>query len=132
MALEFEKKMLSKVVKKVPTIKQGGESILPYKLNKAGSALFLGAATVASIAPAAIEGHNKVKMGRISYGGGPDRMTNNFSSGAREAMMKLSKGNYEAFSEMAKDVVNSPGASHVIDTMGVTPDMIASMYHMGG
>lgn len=106
--------------------------LIRRRVNAKGAAVIIGGATVISAGNEGFKSHNISKAGRITYGGGPQRMTNSFTSGAVPAMMRASGGNYAAFSDMAEEVVQSKSIAGAIDTYGVTPNMIASLYNMGG
>lgn len=115
---------------------KGGLSslLIPRKVNAKGAALLIGGATILNTGKEGLKARNANKMGKISYMDGPARMTKSFTSGAVPAMMKSSKGNYEAFSDMAEEVVNGHlnAFGSVLDDYGATPAMIASLYGMGG
>ena len=115
---------------------KGGLSslLIPRKVNAKGAALLIGGAAILNTGKEGLKARNVNKMGKISYMDGPARMTKSFTSGAVPAMMKSSKGNYEAFSDMAEEVVNGHLNTFgtVLDDYGATPAMIASLYGMGG
>ena len=82
-----------------------------------------------------IRGAGATRHGYISYGDGPAKMTNSFTSGAVQAMHEASKGNYEVFSDMARDVVKPSLASGIggrLDDYGADANMISALYNMGG
>ena len=85
----------------------GGWSSLLVKrqVNGKGIAVIAGASTLLSLGDTGIKTRNKTKMGRVSYGDGPARMTSSFTTGAVDAMKRASGNNPQVFSEMAQDVV---------------------------
>lgn len=119
------------------TIANGGglsSLLIPRRVNAKGAAILIGGAAVLTTGKESLKARNVNKMGKISYMDGPARMTQSYTTGAVQTMMKASNGNYEAFSDMAEEVVNGHmnpiGA--VLDDYGATPAMVASLYGMGG
>ena len=111
----------------------GWSSLLVRRqVNGKGIAVIAGASTLLSLGDTGIKTRNKTKMGRISYGDGPARMTSSFTTGAVDAMKRASDNNPQVFSEMAQDVVTGSGIGGKIETYGATPELISSLYNMGG
>ena len=112
----------------------GGWSSLLVKrqVNGKGIAVIAGASTLLSLGDTGIKTRNKTKMGKVSYGDGPARMTSSFTTGAVDAMKRASGNNPQVFSEMAQDVVTGSGIGGKIETYGATPELISSLYNMGG
>lgn len=112
----------------------GGLSSLLVRrqVNGKGIAVIAGASTLLSLGDTGIKTRNKTKMGRVSYGDGPARMTNSFTTGAVDAMKRASGNNPQVFSEMAQDVVTGSRIGGKIETYGATPELISSLYNMGG
>lgn len=106
--------------------------IIPRQVNGKGIAVIAGASTLLSLGDTGIKTRNKTKMGRVSYGDGPARMTSSFTTGAVDAMKRASDNNPQIFSEMAQDVVTGSGIGGKIETYGATPELISSLYNMGG
>ena len=106
--------------------------IIPRQVNGKGIAVIAGASTLLSLKDTGIKTRNKTKMGRVSYGDGPARMTSSFTTGAVDAMKRASGNNPQVFSEMAQDVVTGSGISGKMETYGATPELISSLYNMGG
>lgn len=106
--------------------------LVPRQVNGKGIAVIAGASTLLSLGDTGIKTRNKTKMGRVSYGDGPARMTNSFTTGAVNAMKRASGNNPQVFSEMAQDVVTGSGIGGKIETYGATPELISSLYNMGG
>ena len=106
--------------------------LMPRQVNGKGIAVIAGASTLLSLGDNGIKTRNKTKMGRVSYGDGPARMTSSFTTGAVDAMKRASGNNPQVFSEMAQDVVTSRGISGKLETYGATPELISSLYNMGG
>lgn len=119
------------------TIANGGglsSLLIPRRVNAKGAAVLIGGAAVLTTGKEGLKTRNVNTMGKISYMDGPARMTQSYTTGAVQTMIKASNGNYEAFSDMAEEVVNGHmnpiGA--VLDDYGATPAMVASLYGMGG
>ena len=112
----------------------GGLSSLLVRrqVNGKGIAVIAGASTLLSLGDTGIKTRNKTKMGRVSYGDGPARMTSSFTTGAVDAMKRASSNNPQVFSEMAQDVVTGSGIGGKLETYGATPELISSLYNMGG
>ena len=106
--------------------------IVPRQVNGKGIAVVTGATALFTLGDTGIKTRNKTKMGKISYGDGPARMTSSFTTGAVDAMKRASNNNPQVFSEMAQDVVTGSGISGKIETYGATPELISSLYNMGG
>ena len=106
--------------------------IIPRQVNGKGIAVIAGASTLLSLKDTGIKTRNKTKMGRVSYVDGPARMTSSFTTGAVDAMKRASGNNPQVFSEMAQDVVTGSGISGKMETYGATPELISSLYNMGG
>ena len=111
----------------------GWSSLLVRRqVNGKGIAVIAGASTLLSLGDTGIKTRNKTKMGKVSYGDGPARMTSSFTTGAVDAMKRASGNNPQVFSEMAQDVVTSRGIGGKLETYGATPELISSLYNMGG
>ena len=106
--------------------------LMPRQVNGKGIAVIAGASTLLSLGDTGIKTRNKTKMGRVSYGDGPARMTSSFTTGAVDAMKRASGNNPQVFSEMAQDVVTGSGIGGKLETYGATPELISSLYNMGG
>ena len=106
--------------------------LVPRQVNGKGIAVIAGASTLLSLGDTGIKTRNKTKMGKVSYGDGPARMTSSFTTGAVDAMKRASGNNPQVFSEMAQDVVTGSGIGGKIETYGATPELISSLYNMGG
>ena len=111
----------------------GWSSLLVRRqVNGKGIAVIAGASTLLSLGDTGIKTRNKTKMGKVSYGDGPARMTSSFTTGAVDAMKRASGNNPQVFSEMAQDVVTGGGIGGKLETYGATPELISSLYNMGG
>lgn len=128
-------KGIGKVLTEPNTIANGGglSSILvPRRLTAGGAAVALGGIGALNIGNEGIKARNRAKLGRVSYIGGPARMTSSYTSGAVQAMHKASGGNYAVFSDMAEDVVQGTGIGGIVENYGATPELVSALYHMGG
>lgn len=117
----------------LPPLDGGGLSaaIIPKQINFKGFMTLSAVGAVVGIAKESLAAHNRITMGSVRYQDGLDCMTSSFTSGAVPAMMRGSKGDYQAFAGMAKKVVSSPGLGR-IDDFGANPAMISALYNMGG
>lgn len=128
-------KAVGKVLTKPNTIENGGglsSVLIPRRVNAAGGIAIVGGLGAVSLAHEGFKGHNRAKLGKVTYANGPARMTGSFTSGAVQAMHRASNGNYAAFSDMAEEVVQGGGIIGGLDTYGATPELISALYHMGG
>lgn len=117
------------------TVENGGglsALLVPRKLNAKGGLALMGAATGGILISEGARGNSRARAGTISYGDSMARMTNSFNTGVVDAMQRSSGGDYEEFSEMAKDVLQSPSALTQLDDFGANPGMISALYNMGG
>ena len=120
---------IGKALTEANTVADGGLSalVVPRRFNKTGVGVVMGGMGAFAMANEGIKGRNKAKLGKVSYNGGPARMTSSYTSGAVEAMHRASGGNYSAFYDMAEETVGG-----TIETYGATPELISALYHMGG
>ena len=105
--------------------------LVPKKLSGVGIGVVIGGSTLYGVGKPALQSRNRVKAGDISYLQGMTRMTGTFNTGVVPAMKNISNGDYEIFSDLAKDVVSSPKLLGKIDDYGVTPQFISALYNMG-
>lgn len=128
-------KAVGKILTEPNTIANGGglsSLLIPRRFTPLGAGVALGGIGAISMANVGIQARNKALMGKVSYGAGPARMTGSYTSGAVNAMHRASGGNYAVFSDMAEEVVKGGGMMGSIETYGATPELVASLYHMGG
>lgn len=129
----FKSLTMENTLKNVDGTEGGLSSLLiPRQVNGKGIAVITGATALVTLGDTGIKSRNRTKMGRISYGDGPARMTSPFTTGAVDAMKRASGNNPQVFSEMAQDVVTGSGIGGKIETYGATPELISSLYNMGG
>lgn len=115
--------------------KTGGFSslLVPRKFKKEAAMGIAGVAVAGSLAGEGIKGRSRAKLGRVSYADGMSRMTNSFTTGAVNVARRTSKGNYEVFNDMIEETFNNGlSLSRTVDDYGATPEMISSLYGMGG
>lgn len=127
-------KTIGKALTKPNTLEDGGglsSLLIRRKFNAAGSGLIFGGVGLVTLGGMGIQGHNKGTIGKVSYTGGPARMTKSFTSGAVQAMHKASGGNYAVFSDMAEEAVSGTNIGGAIETYGATPELISALYRMG-
>ena len=116
------------------TIAEGGgltSKIVPYQLTKVGIGAGIGLSGAASLGKEMFIQHNKMKMGPISYTGGPDRMTHNVTSGAIEAIDKITN-DPEVKADMLRKIAHtSDGIVNNLEEYGVDSEFISAFYGMG-
>ena len=102
----------------------------PRIFTPAGAALAIGGTMLATVGSEALDNHGKRVVGRVNYDI-PARLTSDFTSGTVEALHRASGGNYEAFADMANEIVSSPNAIQgFLDDHGANPQFIRAMYNM--
>lgn len=117
------------------TIATGGglsSFLVPRRFNAPSAIAIMGGIGAFNMAKEGLKSHNRAKLGRVSYGDGLARMTDNFGSGVAKVAKRASYGNYNAFSDMTEEVVSSPGIVPKIEDYGANPAFISALYHMGG
>ena len=116
----------------VPLAEGGGltSKIIPYRLTNAGIAAGFGVGAAASLGTEMLRQHNRLKMGPISYEGGPARMTHNITSGAVEAIQKVTN-DPEVQADMLRKIARSDdGIINNIEEFGVDGEFISAFYGM--
>ncbi len=115
------------------TFAEGGgvtSLLIPKVLSAKGVAAAVVGSSLFKVGKSGWQASNRLSMGQVSYADGMTRMTNSYTTGAVRAMKQASQGNYDVFSDMASQIVASPGFSRV-DDYGATPQMISALYGMG-
>ena len=128
-------KGIGKVLTEPNTIANGGglsSILIPRRLTGTGAAVVVGGIGALNLANEGVKSRNRAILGKVSYVGGPARMTQSYTSGAVEAMHRASGGNYAVFSEMAEGVMTRPSIGGIIENHGATPELVAALYNMGG
>ncbi len=127
--------MKMKFIKPNRTFAEGGgltSKLIPYQLDKAGMVAGVGAVAVGgTLGAEMMRRHNQMQLGKIVYTGGPARMTDNFSSGAIEAIQQITK-DPEVQADMLKKIVRTQDS--VLSNMeefGVDDQFLSAFYGMG-
>lgn len=116
------------------TFAEGGgltSILIPKQLGKGGVAVGMGVLGVGAVAEQAFASHNRLKAGPIRYGGGPARMTNQFSSGMVEAI-----NNATDDPAIKADMINhimhnrTDGALSNLEQHGINQDFMNAFYGM--
>ena len=121
---------IGKVLTEPNTIADGGglsAALVPRRFTGTGAAVVMGGMGAFALGNEALKGRNKGVIGSVKYIDGPARMTRSYTSGAVNAMHRVSEGNYGVFSDMAHETVGG-----TLETYGATPELISALYHMGG
>lgn len=137
------KKMLGMVTTE-NTIENGGglsSLLVPVKANALGVGLVLGSMTAFNLGKEAVKLHNQATIGKVSWQGVAARMTGNFekngalksTSGTTAAIYSAAQsGNSQLAYEMAEHTLRGPNIGGALETYGVTPKFVSSLYGMGG
>lgn len=116
------------------TFAEGGgltSKIVPYQLTNVGIGAGFGIGAAASLGSEMVANHNRMRMGVISYEGGPARMTHNVTSGAIETINKITK-DPEVQADMLKKITRTD--NNIIGNMeelGVDSEFVSAFYGMG-
>lgn len=124
--------MEMRILKNNRTFSEGGgltSILLPKQFTKLGLGLFAVGSGAVSFGKEALASHNKLAMGDIIYTGGPARMTNNFSSGAIEAIKDVTS-DPALQADMLKKVTKTTEFLGGIEEYGVDGEFISSFFGM--
>ena len=120
--------------KKNLTFAEGGgltSKLVPYQLTKTGIGVGMGIGSAAALGSEMLANRNIMKMGPITYTGGPARMTNNFSSGAIEAIQEATN-DPAVRADMLKRILHTDdGIINNIEEFGVDSSFLSAFYGMG-
>lgn len=105
--------------------------IIPYQLTKAGIAAGMGVGAAATIGTEMFRAHNRLKMGPVSYEGGAARMTHNVTSGAVEAIAKVTD-DPAVQSDILSKMLHSTGDGIInnLEEFGVDGEFVSAFYGM--
>lgn len=101
------------------------------KMTGAGAALVMGGIGAVNLGNEGLKAHNRASLGRISYNHMHSLIAPH-DTGVVPAMRRISGNHPGAFSELADDVLASPGLMGRIDDHGANPALISALYNMGG
>jgi len=101
------------------------------KMTGTGAALVFGGMGAFNLANEGLKGHNRASLGKVSASYMHSTIAPH-GTGAGQAIRRISGGNPVAFSELADDVVASPGIMGKIDDYGANSALISALYNMGG
>lgn len=120
--------------KKNLTFAEGGgltSKLVPYQLTKTGIGVGMGIGSAAALGSEMLANRNRMRMGPIIYTGGPARMTNNFSSGAIEAIQEATN-DPAVRADMLKRILHTDdGIINNIEEFGVDSSFLSAFYGMG-
>jgi len=116
------------------TYEEGGgltSILIPHRLTKVGIGAGFALGAGASLGSEMLRQHNRMKMGPISYEGGPARMTHNVTSGAVEAIQQATSDPNVQSDMLAKMLhTTDEGIINNIDEFGVDADFVSAFYGM--
>ena len=115
------------------TFQEGGgltSVLLPKRLTKFGVGLGIGVGTAASMGTEMFKMHNQMKVGKVTYQGGPQRMTDNFNSGAIEAIANVTDDPKIQQEMISKVLKNSDSLYGNIEEFGVDGAFLSAFYGM--
>lgn len=114
------------------TIAEGGgltSKIVPYRLTGAGIAAGFGVGAAASFGKEIFAHSNRLKMGPVTYAGGPARMTRNVTSGAVEAI-KEATNDPTVQADMLRKMIKTDEFVGSLEEYGVDGEFISAFYGM--
>lgn len=126
------------------TIDNGGglsSLLIPVKANALGVGTVLGGMTAFNVVKEGVKMHNQATMGKVRWQGVAARMTSNYekngvlkmTSGATAAIYRAAQsGNSQLAYEMTEQTLRGPDIGGALETYGVTPKFVSSLYGMGG
>lgn len=116
------------------TFAEGGgvtSLIVPFQLNKAGIGAGMALTGAASIGREMFAQHNRMKMGSLTYTGGPARMTHNVDSGAIEAIKAVTNDKSVQVDMFKKIVRTNDSVVGNLEEFGVDEEFMSAFYGMG-
>lgn len=120
--------------KKNLTFAEGGgltSKLVPYQLTKTGIGVGMGITSAAALGSEMLANRNRMRMGPITYTGGPARMTNNFSSGAIEAIQEATNDPAVRADMLKRILRTDDGIINNIEEFGVDSSFLSAFYGMG-
>lgn len=116
------------------TFQEGGgltSKLLPKRLTKIGVFAGMGIGVGVGVGKEMFKMHNRLKAGPATYQGGPVRMTDNFDSGAVEAIANISK-DPKIQQDMLKHTLREKDSLFGnIEEFGVDEQFMQAFYGMG-
>lgn len=106
--------------------------LLPKIISGEGAALIGGGMLAVGTVNSGIKARNNAKLGKVVYDGGPDRMTQSYTTGAVNAIRKVAGNNPEAFSELTQSAMSGGKLSfgQRLEDYGVNDKFVAAFYGM--
>ena len=105
--------------------------LVPYQLNKRGIAVGMALTGAAALGAEMFRQHNRLKMGPVTYAGGPDRMTHNVTSGAVEAINEVTNDPAVRADMLKKMLRTTDGVINNLEEFGVDDQFVSAFYGMG-
>jgi len=115
------------------TFAEGGgftSKIVPYQLSKIGIGVGMGLSGAAALGSEMVANHNRMRMGPISYEGGPARMTHNITSGAIEAIKEATDDPAVQRDMLRKILRQTDEIGGNLEEFGVDDQFLAAFYGM--
>ena len=122
------------LLRKNLTFAEGGGAtsiLIPYQLNKTGIAVGMGLTGASALGVEMFRQHNRLKMGPVTYTGGPDRMTHNVTSGAVEAINEITNDPAVRADMLKKMLRTDDGVINNLEEFGVDDQFVSAFYGMG-
>lgn len=104
-------------------------NMMPFQVGGMGALATFGVASGGILASEGIKAHGANKLGYVSYMDGPARLTTPDTNGLVNAAHRLSKGNPEAFNEIASQGLKQNSLFGAIDDYGATGDLVFALHN---
>ena len=105
--------------------------LLPKIISGEGAALVGGGMLAVGAVNSGIKARNNAKLGKVVYNGGPDRMTQSYTTGAVNAIRRIAD-TPEEFSELTQSAMSGGEFSfgQKLEDYGVNDKFVAAFYGM--
>jgi hypothetical protein len=106
--------------------------LLPKIISGQGAALVGGSMLTIGAVNNGIKARNNAKLGKVVYNGGPDRMTQSYTTGAVNTIRRIAGNDPEAFSELTKSAMDGGDLNLVqkLEDYGVNDKFVSAFYGM--
>lgn len=105
--------------------------LLPKIISGEGAALIGGSMLAVGTVNSGIKARNNAKLGKVVYNGGPDRMTQSYTTGAVNTIRRIAD-TPEEFSELTQSAMSGGELSfgQRLEDYGVNDKFVAAFYGM--
>jgi hypothetical protein len=104
--------------------------LMPVKASPLGLGVIGAGIGAIGLGNAMVKNYNRKTLGKVTYTGGPARMTKNFTSGAVPGVARASGGNPEIAAGMFKEIMTNDSIAGKIQNYGVDSQFLSAFYGM--